>query len=333
MYTIETNKKRPNTVDVFDEKRSAQLGMASINFAMKSYPTAVVRKEKMFINFSGGRTSAYMTKKLMDSYSDQYDFIVLFANTGQEHPKTLKFIDDCDRNFGFKTIWLEAVVDPEKGKATKHKIVNYQNCWKWDTHLTSKEMGPFEQVIAKYGIPNMGARNVCNRDLKLQVIRSFRKTVEDYKTALTGIGIRADEPTRLESKKDTRWEKENIVYPLAHWFQRDKQDVNDFWEDQDFNLEIEEYEGNCLTCWKKSLRKHLTIAKENPQYFDFFKKMEAKYPRTNVREEDPDRKFFRQHMSVDNLFELAETYKKVLPRHHSRDLDENSGCTESCEMF
>lgn len=328
MKTIETDCISQNLVNVLDEKRLIVMDKVNIKTAIQSYPNAIIRKEKMFINFSGGKTSAYMTKILKDNYSDQYDFIIVFANTGQEHNKTLEFIDKCNREFNFNLNWIEAVVNPIKGKATKHKIVNFHTA----TRIDSYE-GPFQDVIKKYGIPNMAARNVCTRDLKLQPIRSFRKTIEGYKDALTAIGIRIDEPKRLMGKKEAGWEKENIIYPLAHWFKSDKQDVNDFWEDQSFNLEIEEYEGNCVWCWKKSLRKHLTIIAENPLYFSFPRLMEEKYPRTNVREDCVDRKFFRQHMSTNDLFELAKTFSKIIPRKLNINLDENSGCSESCEIF
>lgn len=268
-----------------------------------------------------------MAKKLVDNYSEKYIFYVVFANTGQEHDNTLEFVDRCDKEFNLNITWIEAVVNPEKGKATTHKVVDFETA----TRMNDLN-GPFNDVIKKYGIPNMGARNVCNRDLKLQPIRSFRKTIEGYKNALTAIGIRADEPKRLSGKRDDHWKKENIVYPLAHWFETDKQDVNDFWEDQSFNLKIQEYEGNCCFCWKKSLRKHLTMICENPHYFKFSRAMEEMYPRNNVKEGLPDRKFFRQHMSTENLFELAKAFNNFLPRTRI-DLDENSGCSESCEAF
>ena len=37
-----------------------------------------------------------------------------FANTGQEHEKTLDFIHNCDTHFNFNTVWIEAVISKEK---------------------------------------------------------------------------------------------------------------------------------------------------------------------------------------------------------------------------
>ena len=96
-------------------------------------------KEKMIVNFSGGRTSGYMTKMLLDNYSHLFEFIVVFANTGMEHPKTLEFVNNCDKYFGFGTIWIEADVVHEKNKGTKHKVVTYESC--------SRNGEPFEEVI------------------------------------------------------------------------------------------------------------------------------------------------------------------------------------------
>jgi 3'-phosphoadenosine 5'-phosphosulfate sulfotransferase (PAPS reductase)/FAD synthetase len=46
--------------------------------------------QKVF-NFSGGKTSAYMVIKHW-----QKGDIVLFCDTGREHPKTYKFINDFE---------------------------------------------------------------------------------------------------------------------------------------------------------------------------------------------------------------------------------------------
>ena len=53
------------------------------------------------ISFSGGRTSAYMLRSVVDAYGGSLpaDIAVIFANTGLERPETLEFIDICSREF------------------------------------------------------------------------------------------------------------------------------------------------------------------------------------------------------------------------------------------
>jgi len=70
---------------------------------------------KIAISFSGGRTSAVMTKLILENYPD-VEKVVTFANTGAEHPKTLEFVNNCDKYWGFNTYWLEAKVNPEQGE-------------------------------------------------------------------------------------------------------------------------------------------------------------------------------------------------------------------------
>ena len=69
-------------------------------------------KKKLTVSFSGGRTSAYMCYILQTQYADKYDIQYVFANTGQEHENTLKFVDQCDKAFNLNLTWVEAVVDP-----------------------------------------------------------------------------------------------------------------------------------------------------------------------------------------------------------------------------
>ena len=47
------------------------------------------------ISFSGGRTSGYMLKHILDTHGGRLpeDLSVVFANTGMERPETLDFID------------------------------------------------------------------------------------------------------------------------------------------------------------------------------------------------------------------------------------------------
>jgi len=111
-------------------------------------------KEKLLISFSGGRTSAYMLKKILDSkeYNEKYNFIVVFANTGKEHEGTLEFVRDCGINFGVKIHWIEAKHRKEdsslitkKGWGASFKEVNFETA--------SRNGEPFEEMISAIGIP------------------------------------------------------------------------------------------------------------------------------------------------------------------------------------
>jgi len=70
----------------------------------------------ILISFSGGRTSAMMTRLLLTHpmYADR-EKVVLFANTGREDEATLQFVKDCDDHMSFQTIWVEADITQTRG--------------------------------------------------------------------------------------------------------------------------------------------------------------------------------------------------------------------------
>lgn len=276
-------------------------------------------KEKLVVAFSGGRTSAYMGKYLLDNFSDKYEFLFVFANTGQEHDNTLEFVKQCDDAFGFNTVWLEAVVYHNERKSNGYKIVNFETA--------SRNGEPFEEVIKKHGVPNM-AFPICTRELKLAPIDNYLKDV-GFKKSVRAIGIRADEMRRV--RKDATDAK--IIYPLVE-ANVDKQDVLSWWKTQEFDLKIQEHEGNCKWCWKKSLKKHFINLKNNPDWYDFPQKMEEQYPYVGAefRKEVPSktaRVFFRGYTSTKSLKAQYEmSLGTLFPIS-----DETNSCSESCEMF
>jgi hypothetical protein len=293
-------------------------------------------KKKLLISFSGGETSGFMAQWLLNNKKDEYEMICVFANTGQENEETLEFVDKCDKAFNMNLIWVEAITNPESGKGVTHKIVNFETA--------ARNGEPFEQAIAKMGIPNQPNPH-CTRDLKLGPINSYLRSI-GWKKYWTAIGIRNDEIDRVNADRL----KKRIYYPLVQDIQMSKPKINFWWKNQSFRLNLKGYQGNCKWCWKKSTNKLLTICVENPEYFEFPKRMEEKYenfvPKTREHNQQlvlPVR-FFRKNRSVSDLFELSK-----LPFEKSKDdatiyswqtsildeeyLDSSNGCEESCEVY
>lgn len=290
-------------------------------------------KPRLAISFSGGRTSAVMTKLCVEQYSATHDIAVTFANTGCEHENTLKFVNDCDKHFGWNVVWVEAVVNPEKGKGIRHKVVCYETAARYGE--------PFEAYIAKYGLCGP-THPQCTSRLKEEVMYDHRRSMGwKHGTYWTAIGIRADEMDRMSEHRIERM----FMYPLAEagWTKEDIKRECSSWP---FDLELDgEHYGNCVWCWKKSLRKLLTVAKETPEAFDFPLRMEKKYQ--VVRDSDSDRigehRIFRKNMSTQDLLDMAKTlnfepYRDIdqteLFSLQSYDvfLDTGSACGESCEI-
>ena len=282
-------------------------------------------KETLFVSFSGGRTSGYMCHWLLEN-KPEYNLIFVFANTGLEHEKTLEFVDKCDKHFGLDLVWVEAVVNAN-GVGCTHKIVNYETA--------ARHGEPFEKVIKKYGIPNNDYPH-CTRETKMAPIFSYKKSVGFRSNHPMAIGIRSDEIDRVSPTAN----KNGLVYPLVTMTQATLADVRHWWAEQPFDLEIPEHYGNCVTCWKKSDRKLMTIAKYEPHYFDFFDRMESEYPRSgHTGENYQDRVFFRLRRSTKDILNASKQpfveFKDQMPplqmgMFDPMDIEED--CGGGCEI-
>jgi len=281
--------------------------------------------DKLFISFSGGETSAYMTKMLLDNIAKYYDeVIVLFANTGQENEETLSFVDQCDAEFGFGVVWVEADVQHDKRQGSQAKVVNYQTA--------SRKGEPFEEVIKKYGIPNQAYPH-CTRELKLNPMTNYLRSIGwqkgDYDVA---VGIRADEIDRMSASA----KQNNIMYPLISLDPKTKPEINTFWKNQNFRLNLKGYQGNCRWCWKKSFRKHFALIEEDPSIYDFPKEMESRYGLAGSNLDGTPRKFFRKNTSTNELIALKDITEWKHPDDdsviYSDELDATAGCSDSCEI-
>ena len=246
-------------------------------------------KNKLLVcTFSGGRTSAFMGLLLrnLPKYKD-FEKVYIFANTGKELPETLDFINKCDTEWGLNIVWLEASVQDEKGIATTFKIVDYDTA--------NRNGKPFEDMLKKYPLPNNMASN-CTRELKQRPIDKFVKSL-GYDEVVTAMGIRHDERHR-ESNNAV---KDKIIYPLIYDVKVDNKFIRDWWDRQSFDLGLKDYEGNCDLCFKKSLKKRLTIIQQNPKTAEWWLQMEQNYSSEEIPRFD-----LRTNKSIEQLVEMAK---------------------------
>ena len=204
------------------------------------------------INFSGGRTSAYMTKRLIDEGLDNY--IVAFQNTGKEMPATLDFINECDKRWNLNIVWLEYRY------GNNFEVVDYESA--------SRTGRPFDELIAhnKGVLPNTMMR-FCTSQMKINTLKRWAKSIgvtewEHY------VGIRYDEPRRW-GKTSSLPNYMSVEHPLVKW-KTTKLEVLDWWSKQDFDLMVNEPYGNCDGCFLKGKGKLAIIAKEKPEILDWW---------------------------------------------------------------
>jgi hypothetical protein len=290
------------------------------------------QKPRLAVSFSGGRSSAVMVDQILGKWGNDRDISITFANTGREESATLDFVHAVDLNLcrprGHRVVWLEAVTrGPGKGPAAAE--VTYETA--------SRNGEPFEAAIAKHGIPCKTHPN-CTGRLKVEPMAWWYRHVKEWMpgTYDTAIGIRADEIDRVSSTR----EKKRLIYPLADWGFR-KRDVINYMSRFPWDLQLPgEHWGNCDCCWKKSLRKLMTRAKEDPHVFSWWGRMERKYGTVNRGdgEQEEPRVFFREKRSAQDILALAMT-EDFQPWEDARDnipfdawWDLGSGCGESCEI-
>ena len=264
------------------------------------------------ISFSGGRTSGFMLWNIIQAHGGTLpkDIYVTFANTGKEAPETLDFVHEIGQKWGVKIHWLELYFGEER-PVYRTKEVTYETA--------SRNGEPFEALIdrRKY-LPNPVAR-FCTSELKVKVMSRFMRKLKGHKTWYNVIGLRYDEPRRVSSamRQNNPWEN---VLPMYH-AKHDVKDVTDFWEKQNFDLNLTNFSGktlagNCDLCFLKGKDTKIKLLKERPEMADWWIKQEQKFGK------DAGATFRKDS---DNYIKLLDISKQ--PHYEEQDMfDEQMTC-------
>ena len=263
--------------------------------------------EPTCISFSGGRTSAYMLWRILQSHGGKLpdEAIVCFANTGKEEEATLQFVHDCETNWGVKIHWLEYRYD--ETPANRFRVVDF--------HTASRNGEPFFELIDQNGspyLPNPVAR-ICTAKLKIRVIQNYLKSIGwEHDESSDWVGIRADEMRRAAKMDRSRT-------PLVAAGVT-KETVGEFWRGQTFDLGLPNMNGvtmhgNCDLCFLKPAHQVLSLIREKPERAIWWIKMEEHAQSSSktfgdgarFRKDRPSyREMYAYAMQQTDMFDQAE---------------------------
>lgn len=274
--------------------------------------------------FSGGESSAYMLKLILEKYSKTHRIIITFCNTGEEDEQTLLFVEQIKEYYNVEIIYLEyrkkrgfEVVDFDTAyRKTEFEIENgYPN-------------HPFRFWIEDYGFPQYPNRT-CTREMKERTINRYLSSIGVMpRNRVKCVGIRFDEISKRTPDPTQYYEL--ILQGVT------KKDINEFFISMPFRLQIPSYLGNCGACISKGIRNLCTIARTRPEKFYFFDYIAKEFG-------TEDYTYYRDRSSIKDIFEKAKD-EKIKDAHDNRFdtnevvefdeyLDSEGACGGTCEAF
>ena len=194
---------------------------------------------KRVFNFSGGKTSGYMTIK----YYKEGD-IVIFCDTGREHPATYEFINTFEKVEKIPIIRLKYGLNPFQDLLMKKK----------NSILTN--------IMTRF----------CTSELKVKLAKRYLNSIRVFSYE-NFIGFRFDEPQRVLNRK-SYYKKVVDKFPLFD-DRVTKEFVNYFWTLKQYNLQIPSILGNCDLCFLKGKNSIIHIMSEYPELAEKWIKDEA----------------------------------------------------------
>ena len=251
--------------------------------------------EPTVISFSGGRTSAYMLWRILQSNNGLPDnAIVCFANTGKEEEATLQFVHDCETKWNVPIVWLEYTTHEIPKK--RFKVVDFETA--------SRNGEPFAMSIDQNGkpyLPNPVAR-ICTINLKIRVIDHYCKSIGmKHNENMDWVGIRADEPRR--AAKIERHRTPLVTAGI------NADDVGKFWKQNDFDLGLSNFKGktmhgNCDLCFLKPAHQIQSLIQEKPSRAIWWINME-KHAQTSDKTFGNGDRFRKDRPSYQQMYDYA----------------------------
>ena len=288
---------------------------------------------KHVVSFSGGRTSAYLCRLMLEKYGkENVDFI--YCDTGAEHPETYKFIKRVNDEFGLDLTCIRVDVNPELGKGNNYRAIAINDC--------KPDLEPWKAILSKYGTPYAPSGGFCTDMLKTQPFIKYCKDHygDDYTCWL---GMRIDEPKRLKGLEEKQVDMFGVEKPkpkrriryLAEISDFDKQDVLEWWAGKPYDLDLPEVLGNCVFCIKAGVNKVALAARLEHQLANEFMEVIASDTVRVTDREMPSEIMYRDGHSLKSIIATYKDFSEEEIEQTIRSMKryDTGSCSESCEAF
>jgi hypothetical protein len=185
----------------------------------------------------------------------------------------------------------------------------------WDTSM-------FAAISKKYGAPFNPGGTHCTQHLKTVPFYKYCDTTFGKGNYTTWLGIRVDEKSRLKPKVGIKY--------LAEISPMNKNDVLGWWKQMPFNLDLDEWLGNCVFCIKNPINRVALATLSEPDLAEDFNKMLIE----SDSNEELKGAIYRGKVGLDGIAKLFDGYDKeriLSTTRIRRDCGPEQG--ESCEVF
>ena len=262
------------------------------------------------INFSGGRSSGYMLRQIVDYYGGKLppEVAVVFCNTGKETPETLAFVEQCSNFFGVPVVWIEFMYRPHAQGGRSDPRYWFREV---DFSTASRNGEPFAELIkVRRLLPNV-ARRFCTTELKVRPAARYVRSVLRWKNPTNYLGMRFDEPKRVSK---ALMEDCAVDYPLYH-ARVERRHVLAYWRSAPFDLQISDEQGNCDLCFLKGKGRLLRLLRDDPEKADWWIEQERRSLGFSRQEQLRDRTMaqFSRRDSVLELLDQSRLEPEQLP--------------------
>lgn len=214
------------------------------------------------LNVSGGRTSAYLLRRVLAAYDGVLPDGVhaVYANTGRERYATLDFIVELSARWGVEVHWIERRPGGGFVEVTPE--------------TAARDGEPFAELITERRyLPNAVAR-FCTQALKIEPAAAWMRA-QGYTRWTSVLGLRFDEARRVMSVRGRDHGAWDIACPLYD-ARVVKSDIMAFWRANDFDLSLRSHESNCDLCFLKGRKTRERLMRERPELVPWWAEQEAR---------------------------------------------------------